>query len=224
MRTLLLASLLIGSAQVQAYTYDKNVPAEIQQQTEADLAFMASIEGKQSSELHKQIFGEVQGASYKTFFESRVKRIGLNSCGDANAVACVIPFMGSDKIWFSPNYTKFQHPQVARLMIVYHEARHTEVKQGNWAHATCPSPFVDEKGNSKKSIWTGAPLAGKPACDSTPFGSYGSSMILLKNISKFCSSCNEKVQMDAGIYADDQFGRITNANAIKQIKQDLYSR
>jgi hypothetical protein len=58
------------------------------------------------------------------------------------------------------------------------------------------------------SIWTGAKLEGQPACDSTQYGSYGSSTILLKNVALFCSNCNSKVKMDADLYATDQLGRI----------------
>jgi hypothetical protein len=145
----------------------------------------------------------------------------MHGCGSANAVACVIPWF-PNKIFFTQNYVKFQHPQISRLMVVYHEARHTERENNNWGHARCPVPFLDENGEPMRSIWTGAELAGEPACDVTPFGSYGSSMIMLKNISKYCTTCNEKVKMDAGIYADDQFGRVIDSGARKAIIEDLY--
>ena len=35
---------------------------------------------------------------------------------------------------------------------------------------------------------TGTPMAGKPACDKTPYGSYGSALIMVKNIQKFCGN------------------------------------
>jgi hypothetical protein len=206
-----------------AYTYDSDVPSDIQSQMTADLAFIQTIQGSQASGLHKQIFGGVDGPTYSQFFNSRVTAVGLNDCGDAKAVACVIPFFDSSKMWITQNYIKFSHPQIARLMVVFHESRHTENDNGNWPHATCPTPFVDKDGKEIVSIWTGATLAGEAACDSTPFGSYGSSMIMLKNISKFCTNCGDKVKMDAGIYADDQFKRITDAGAVQQITQDLYS-
>lgn len=210
-----------SSAQSFAYTFDSNVPADIQQQMKQDLDFVTSIRGGKGSGLHNQIYGNVDGRDYQKFFEGRVTAIGLDGCGDSNAVACVIPFYDSSKMWITQNYIKFSHPQIARLMVVFHEARHTEDNNGNWGHANCPTPFRDDKGNDMKSIWTGAALAGKPACDVTPFGSYGSSTIMLKNVQKFCESCTDKVKMDAGIYSDDQFGRITNAKAKQQMKDDL---
>jgi len=205
-----------------AYTFDPSLPAKVGDQIKQDMAFMATLQGGQSSALHAQIFGKLDGAGYKKFFEDRVTEIGYNSCGGGNAVACVIPFAGSSRMWITDNYIKFSHPQISRLMVIYHEARHTEDDNDNWSHATCPTPFNDEKGNEMKSIWTGAKLAGQPACDITPFGSYGSSMILLKNVSKFCTNCTDKVKMDAGIYADDQFGRVIDEQARAQIKSDLY--
>ena len=126
-------------------------------------------------------------------------------------------------MWLTNNYIKFSHPQIARLMIVFHESRHTESQNENWQHARCPQPFLDASGQDMKSIWTGASLAGEPACDTTPYGSYGSSLIMLKNVSKYCVNCSEKVKMDAGIYADNQFTRITDSEARSKIQQDLFN-
>jgi len=204
-----------------AFTFDSDVPANIKAQMQQDLAFVATIKGDGASPLHQQIFGNVDGADYSKFFSSRVKAVGLNDCGDPNAVACVIPMYDSSKMWITQNYIKFSHPQIARLMVVFHESRHTEDANNNWPHAMCPTPFLNAQGQNMVSIWTGAPLAGEPACDITPFGSYGSSLIMLKNIQNHCTNCTDKVKMDAGIYADDQFGRIIDAGAIAQMKQDM---
>lgn len=204
------------------FTFDSNVPTNIQSQINQDLDFIKKIQSVTQSDLHKQIFGSLSGETYDQFFNSRVTGIGLDGCGNGNAVACVIPFLDSSKMWLTQNYIKFSHPQVARLMVVFHESRHTEEQNNNWPHASCPDPFLDANGIKMTSIWTGAPLAGEPACDSTVFGSYGSSMIMLKNISKFCTNCTGKVKMDAGIYADDQLKRITDDSARQQIKDDLY--
>jgi hypothetical protein len=217
-----LLALVAMPASVFAYTFDADVPADIQAQMTSDLGFVSTIQGNGASSLHQQIFGQVDGPTYQKFFESRVQAVGLNDCGNGAAVACVIPMIDSSKIWLTQNYIKFSHPQIARLMVVFHESRHTEDQNGNWGHATCPTPFLDKNGQDMKSIWTGASLAGQPACDVTPFGSYGSSMIMLKNVSKFCTNCGDKVKMDAGIYADDQFGRVIDPGAIQQINKDLY--
>jgi hypothetical protein len=203
------------------FTFDKDVPADIQKQMLADLAFIKSIAGETATALHKKIFGKVDGADYTKFFETRVSAIGMNSCGGGNAVACVIPFRDPSKMWLTQNFIRFSHPQVSRMMVVFHESRHTESQNGNWSHATCPTPFRDANGKDMKSIWTGAMLAGEPACDETPLGSYGSSTIMLKNIAKFCTNCTDKVKMDAGLYADDQMGRIIDADAKQEMKDDF---
>jgi hypothetical protein len=215
--------VLAFPAAAMAYTFDSNVPAAVKQQMSDDLAFVNTLQGDEVSGLHKQVFGGVDGPTYTRFFESRVTAIGLNACGGGNAVACVIPMFNPSKMWITQNYIKFDHPQICRMMVVFHEARHTERASGHWSHATCPTPFLDADGKEIRSIWTGAALAGEAACDRTPIGSYGSSLIMLKNISKYCTNCSEKVRMDAGLYADDQFKRIIDAGAKGAIQKDLYS-
>ncbi len=203
------------------YVFEPNVPANIQEQMRGDLAFINSIQGQGVTPLHKNIFGLVDGPTYTKFFNDRVTSIGMNACGGGNAVACVIPTKGASKMWLTQNFVKFSHPQVSRMMVVFHEARHTERQNGFWSHATCPTPFRDANGKDIKSIWTGAVLAGEAACDITPLGSYGSSTIMLKNISKSCANCTDKVKMDAGLYADDQLGRVIDAKAKKQMQDDF---
>lgn len=216
-------SVSLLNSNAHAYTFDRDVPQRIRQQITNDMQFMAHLEGGEASALHREIFAEtIDGQAYKRFFETRVTAVGMNNCGSANAVACVIPFRDPSKIWLTQNYVRFDHPQIAKMMVVFHEARHTESDNGNWGHATCPTPFVDSSGQEIRSIWTGASLAGEPACDETAYGSYASSMILLKNVSKFCTNCTEKVRQDAGIYADDQFKRVIADDAVAAIRNDLY--
>ncbi len=201
--------------------FESGVPENVKTQMIADLGFMAQVVSSGTTPLHRQIFGEVNGASYEDWFTRRIKRIGLNSCGSPKAVACVIPFLGSDRFFITRNYIDFDHPTIARLMVVYHEARHTETQNGNWSHAQCPTPFRDANGKDYQSIWTGASLAGEAACDVTALGSYGSSTILLRNISQACTNCTEKTRLDAQLYADDQLNRVVDAASHEQISKDL---
>ena len=204
------------------YRFASDVPEAIKTQMREDLSFIGGIHGSTTSPLHKKIFGAVEGSVYSYFFDSRVTEIGMSDCGGGMAVACVSPIMGPSTMWLTDNFVRFSHPQIARLMVVFHEARHTESRNFNWPHASCPIPFNDDQGREKKSIWTGATLAGEPGCDETAFGSYGSSVIMLKNIQKFCTNCTDKVKMDAGLYADDQLGRIVDSSAHAQIENDSY--
>lgn len=215
-----LTTLLI-STQTYALSFDSDVPQAIQNQMIQDLNFMNQITGSGGTPFHKQIYGEVAGPVYKQFFESHITSVGVDDCGGGPAVACVQPFYDAHKMWLTQNFIKFSHPQIARLMVVYHEARHSETEHRNWGHDTCPRPFLDANGKDMVSIWTGAKLEGQPACDSTYMGSYGSSTVLLKNISKFCTNCTDKVKMDADIYSNDQLGRIDRAEVKKAMLADF---
>jgi hypothetical protein len=216
------AAMFFSTSGALGYSFAPDVPESIQKQMSGDLAFIDTVRSNKTSGLHNQIFGKVDGTNYTHFFQSRVTDIGLHTCGSAKAVACVIPILGSSKMWLTSNFTNFSHPQIARVMIVFHEARHTEAGNGHWSHAVCPRPFKDAAGNEITSKWTGATLSGEAACDITPYGSYGSSMIMLKNISKYCTNCTAKVKMDAGLYADDQYKRIIDPNSRNAIHNDLY--
>lgn len=222
MKLLMAVCLLALGLQAQALTFDRDVPQDIQNQMLQDLGFMNQLAGSgQQTPFHKQIFNEISGSSYKTYFETRITSVGIDDCGGGAAVACVQPFFNPHKMWLTNNFIQFSHPQVARMMVVYHEARHSESKNGNWRHDYCPRPFRDENGKDKVSIWTGAKLEGEAACDSTYLGSYGSSTIMLKNISKFCANCTDKVKMDADIYAMDQLGRISRTDVKKAMLADF---
>ena len=204
------------------FTFDRNVPADIHQQMKDDLAFIKTIQA--SGATPPQEDSAMSTAPATSTSSRRVSAIGMNACGGGNAVACVIPFMDPSKMWLTKNFIKFKHPQVSRMMVVFHESRHTESQNGNWHHDSCPTPFKDKDGSDMKSIWTGALLAGEPACDGTPLGSYGSSTIMLKNIQLHCANCTDKVRMDAGLYADDQLKRVTGKDARKKMEEDFKTK
>lgn len=220
----IMAMLLTVAFQAQALTFEKSVPQATQTQVLSDLNFMSSLTGQNPSNLHQQVFGQMDGTGYGSWFSSRVLRVGYDNSDAGGAVAYVSPFFDPSRMVLTRNYTKFSHPQIARMMVVYHEARHTETRNSSWPHATCPTPFLDENGQEIKSIWTGMPLAGEDGCDDSAIGAYGSSVILLENIALHCGNCSEKVKMDAKLYGDDQLKRVTNASAASEIRQDLHVR
>ena len=205
-----------------APVFDKDVPADLQRQLLQDLAFVGTLSGRMTSPLHNSIFGQMGGPSYIRFFASRIKMVGLYDWDKKPVVACVIPAISPAKMWLGDNYIKFSNPLIARIMIVFHESRHSDPENDNWHHVNCPTPFRDANGKDILSILTGVPLAGKPGCDVSPLGSYGSSLIMLKNIQRYCTNCTEKVRMDAGLYADDQLVRIVDAKAKNALRDDIY--
>ena len=204
---------------------DSNLSIDLAKQYKNDLAFVESIQGSApGTALHQKIFGKVSGADYKAYYSYRISNVKMGDCGNKFAIACVSPMTSPRTIQLTDNYVKYSHPQIARLMVIFHETRHGELWKLGWGHDKCPVPFLGADKKPVRSIWSGAELAGEPACDSTPLGSYGSSVIMLKNIQKFCKNCSEKVRQDAGIYADDNFGRIVSDSARSQMKVDLYSK
>ncbi len=190
--------------------FDSTVPATLQAQVTGDLQFIQSVQSTKESPLHQEIFGKADGANYMKWFTDRVQFFGLDSCG--GAVAC---HMQGPRIYVTETYVTSNYPQIARLMTVFHEARHTEDANGNWEHAKCPAHY------NYRSIWSGTRLARKAACDTTVQGSYGSATVLLNNISKFCSNCSDKVKEDAKVYSEDQANRLITAESQAQMKADF---
>jgi hypothetical protein len=228
-KNLIFVVINIFSFAAMATTIDQNVPLEIQRQLAVDLKFVKKIKSYCSSPLHRQVFGHVNGDTYMNYFEDHVSAIGLDNCGSGATVACIYPNLDSKKMWLSPKFTEFSHPQIARVLILFHEAKHAQSAKDPlpinlWPHALCPNPFINALNKNVVSIWSGSVLSGTLSCDNTAVGSFGSSLIMLKNIQKFCTNCNSKVKMDAGLYADDQLTRIIDEAAKLEIRNDLYKK
>ncbi len=222
MKTFIASLLLIFASQARATQFDPNVPQAVQDQFNADMNLTYNVAGSGPTPLHRQIFGKVDGTAYKNFFESRIHSVGLDSCGGGDAVAaCVQTNRSTDKMFVTPNFIKYAFPQIARIMIVFHEARHTEAKNNFWDHDNCPTPFRDENGKDYVGLYSGMKLEGQAACDSTAFGSYGSSTIMVKNIQKYCTNCSEKLKMDADLISADQLNRIDRPSVKQAMKKDF---
>lgn len=222
MKVVWVLALFVFTTAAHAFTFDNDVPLAVKNQMLQDLDFIKGIQGNGASPLHQKIYGQVNGAVYDHFFQSRVHSIGMSRCGSLTASACVMPDTDPSKMWLTESFTTLSIPQIARMMIVYHETRHTEVQNKFWPHAKCPPVFTDSDGTPMLGTWSKAPLADHPDCDSTPFGSYGSSSLMMKNIAKWCTNCTEKVKQDADFYADDQFKRIIDPKAKQDMKDDIF--
>jgi hypothetical protein len=218
---ILTLALLVGSARADfPLRYDAKVPEPTRIQLETDLARFFEMRGANSSPLYRRIFGAFDGPAARRWFFDRVDHVGLNLCTSEAAVACVLSAWNG-WIFLSPNFTKFDHPTVARLMVLLHEARHNESENRNWPHARCPANFVDESGRPVRSIWTGEALAGESACDLEVDGSYGIATIFLLNVAYRCENCTAAERRDAEIYGLDQLRRITWKPARNAILRDL---
>lgn len=218
---LTLVVVLFTAGFAQALSFDSDVPQSIQTQMNEDLKFIYQVTGNGSTPLHTEIFQAVSGSAYKNFLESRVLSVGMDACGGGGAVACVRPNHDFTKMWLSPNYAGFDMPLVDRIDIIYHEARHTEVQSEFWDHDDCPIPFLDENGQDIRGSKSGIKLEGLAACDATPYGSYGSSTIMMKNIVKYCTNCSDKVKMDAQLLVDEMMLRMYIPAIKKQMNDDF---
>jgi len=217
---LTLVSVSTFANQKSKIKFDKNVPADVQERVYEDLNFLNNIELTQETPLHLKIFRSFsKGTSYKSFFEERIHTVGYDDNPNNNAMAYVQPFY-LNKMFFARNFIKFSVPQVSRVSVMYHEARHTEVSKGMWMHATCPTPFIGDDGKEVVGEVSGMKLAGEDACDTTELGAYALGGILLNNISRFCENCNEKVKMDATFFAEGAAKRIIDRDAKKKLKKD----
>ena len=85
-------SIMLIALQASALNFDNDVPKDIQDQMVQDLAFANQIASTGQTPFHKEIYKEVSGSAYKSFFESHINSVGLDSCGGGAAVACVQPF------------------------------------------------------------------------------------------------------------------------------------
>ncbi|MDD5655986.1 MAG: hypothetical protein PHF00_01870 [Elusimicrobia bacterium] len=188
---------------------------------EGDLAFLRSVWGKSSSDLQKSVFGPLAGSVYLAWLAARVKTVGVDY-RVADAVAYTQPPLYPEKILLTRAYASAAHPQIARISVLLHEARHMEVKGRYWSHVRCPVPFRDARGEDMLSFWTGENLSGQPACDRTAVGAYGIEVIMLRNVSRYCLTCGGKVRMDADLYARDAFNRIIDSAAVETLRRDVY--
>ena len=194
--------------------FDDTVSSELKAQVTDDLSFIQSVSADRTSPLHQEIFGPVNGANYSQWFGKRVFEFSYDASAGATTVA-YHQDSEQHKIYVGDNYVNGNYPQIARLMTLFHEARHTEVENNDWEHALCPRHFP------YRSIWTGADISQGYACDDTAYGSYASAAVMLNNISKFCTNCSSTVKDDAKIYSDDQSHRVIDEDAMAKIKADF---
>lgn len=218
----LLFCLLIGSYQALAIEFDQYMPADAKAQFIQDLEMVKQIKGSQQTPLHKRIYEHLDGHVLYKFLEDRIRTVGFDICdGSTTVSACVMLMVDPKTMWITPNYLEASYTQATRILTIFHEARHMEASNGYWSHATCPTPFLDDKGKDVVGFFTGEKMEGLDACDETAFGSYGSSTILMKNLAKYCTNCTEKFKMDADLLAENLIDRLHIKKVRKQVRADF---
>ena len=194
--------------------FDSTVTPKMKGEVLGDLSFIQTVTSARASPLHQEIFGMVNGSNYIRWFTQRVFEFGVDlDAGPTTVAYHTDEFV--NKIFVGGNYVNGGYPQIARLMTLFHEARHTETEHDFWEHAKCPRRFPH------RSIWTGADISGGYACEDNAYGSYSSVSVMLNNISKFCSNCSAKVKADAKLYSDDQVLRVIDGDAMAKLQADF---
>lgn len=218
------AAPLFFTSPALGYHFEKSVPQRVARAIVSDLEFVEGIQSATAAtSMHQRVFGNVSGADYLEWFNARVDGIGYAlAVGEDRGATAYNDSDGGTRnhIVVTNWFAKPDLPQIARVAILFHEARHSEKSYDYWPHRKCPKPYIGEDGREVKSTMTGLPLAGEYACDSTPYGAYGVSVIMLKNIARACRTCNEKVLNDAAFYAIDQLKRMTRKTDRQRIIKD----
>lgn len=207
--------LIVSLVSVSAFSlqYDESVPDHLKAIVNTDLEFASSLKFEKQTPLFKNIFFEKENAIIQ-FFKSRILSVHFTS-----ATLSIYAFVNTGtphKVTLTGLFLSGT-TQMSRTLIMYHEARHSETIGAHWLHAICPKSFTDGAG---KTITFDASLAGQPSCDTTEVGGYGVAAILGRNISKYCTNCNEKTKMDAEIYAKESEDRIIDIEAKKRLVAD----
>lgn len=109
------------------------------------------------------------------------------------------------------NFLKPQFSIIEKASILIHEARHNQ--SDRFDHIDCPANFPYFSSS-------GLPLAGKAACEKIYDGSYGVQIVFLRNISKYCTNCSDKIRKVAQEKANDYLRRIINKAAQEKLLKD----
>jgi hypothetical protein len=211
-----------GPLPIKPRGFSKRVPDDVKNGVLQDLNTTLAIQGNGATPVFVKIFGgPLNGQSLLKFFADRIANFDMDSCGGGSSVAaCVQPNLDPHTMWLTPNYVRWNMPEISRISIIFHESRHTEAQNNFWGHVNCPVPYKDENGNDILGLISGNKMEGQPACDTTPYGAYGLEAVLLKNIQVFCTNCTAKVKMDAMLFANDTYNRISDKKAAEILKKD----
>ena len=201
-----------------------SMESKVQAQVKEDLAFLGSIKSNHSSPFHVQFLGQVNGEDYLRWVNQRIYNYQYHAAkgGDQTTFAYYKPG-GAYMLYVTENYFKYSLPQIFRLSLIIHEARHAENIDGAWPHATCPIPFVDSNKNDVIGYFTHAKMEGTSACDDQIGGSYSLAAIFLLNIAQNANNVTEKVKLDAKIFGEDTLKRVIPVQSQIKIKKDLKS-
>lgn len=191
----------------------------LRRQADSDLEWGRSLRGAEASPLHRKLFGDspLDGRLYEAFFKQRVTRLAKAGTftGCAGAIAC----HGAWKtVRLTEKYADPRLPQVVRLSLLLHEARHSD--DGSHDHFVCPGSIRGPDGGPLRSPYLDVEVGGLRACDEEPLGAYGLQIVMLRNIQRYCGNCEPAVKTEAGRYADFLMNLIRSEEARRELLAD----
>jgi len=195
------------------------LPGPLRRQADSDLAFARTLRGPDASPLHRKLFGDspLDGGLYEAFFKARVTHLRgagvLTGCADA--IAC----HGAMKtVRLTERYADPRLPQIVRLSLLLHEARHSD--DGSYDHFTCSSKLQGPDGRPLRSPYLDVEVGGLRACDEDPLGAYGVQIVMLRNVQRFCETCEPEVKAEARRYADFLMNLVVSEEARRELASD----
>ena len=207
--------------------FDSMITPSVKKLILSDLDFVEKIQTTSETPFHHTVFGGYGGAVYSRWFGQRINKFGGVYEGGRNSLASFMSGYPAELFVTLDYFSDENIPQMGRISIYFHEARHAEGGYTpNHPHVMCPKNFKDKNGNEIVGRFTKIKIAGRAGCDSDPMGSYGISLIMMRNIAMYCQNCNQMEKAQAQLYAEDYFQRIANENgsvfkARNELKNDL---
>jgi hypothetical protein len=102
------------------------------------------------------------------------------------------------------------YPDVARLGVLVHEARHSDCPEGlpNAFFQSGDLSRLRQCGHNHTRCPAGHTFGGLPACDSEPWGAYSVSMVYFSTLARSCANCSEQDRQVAEAQALDSSSRL----------------
>lgn len=212
MLLILILVLFLPARSAQSTEFQADVPLELREQVVLDLKRLDSLEYSRVTPFFERLFfwnqsnasrSHNEATSLLNWFEERIRTIGMvHDRHVSETVTHLVDIREPSVMRIAPLYFADERPQIVRIGLLLHEARHSEAEGSHYPHASCPSPFVDSEGKDVRGLWSGLKMERRGACDSRWDGSYGLTAIFLANVSLYCANCSDEDRSQAKIYAE----------------------
>lgn len=176
-----------------------------------DLDLISYLKFTATAPLFQRFFQPSNAIGLQNFIEKRVHKISW----EPNAPEGVTAAANGNGILFLTREYADNYPQIARISVIIHEAKHLEPE--TWDHQWCRQPYLFQLDQLLYRIPELNQVSVK-ACDRTELGAYGIQYTFLRAIAESCSNCTDKIKMDARLYSvPDGLIRIDDARAAARL-------